>query len=721
MEKCNKDAINPDIARHYMFSSPDCVKVLDLDGRLAFINPCGREILEIDPEMDVTGSLWTDFWPAHLAATVEQSVSAARGGHSTRFVAQGPTAKGTAKWWDVVVSPSLDAHGNISCVLAVSRDITDLKVNEQKLRAMEQDFHALADNMAQLAWLADADGALYWYNQRWFDYSGTTLDEMQGWGWRKLHHPDHIDRVVEKFASCLKSGTPWEDTFPLRGRDGEYRWFLSRAMPLKDPAGNIVLWSGTNTDITERRESSLRLRQLARLIELSHEAIAAWKIDGSIMLWNRGCEELYGYARSEAVGQNIHQLIMTDHGEPVESHSERLRREGVWAGEIRQFAKSGGPVWVESRREVIALGSQSVVLETSRDITERKSVERSKAALVGELNHRVKNTLAIVQAVVGHMGRKETDVGRFVAQFKNRLHSIASAHDILSDAQWTGADTRELISAQIKCATEKADRFELAGSGIFLPPQLAIQLALMLHELIVNACAYGALNAAAGRVRVSWAVDDKHELSIKWQEFGGPPVNPTAPRGFGTMLIERSNQLPNLKSHLTFEPEGLACEIRISLPEKPYSQDDYFDLSVGRRASESAADTGSPSSRLQPVRRVLIIEDEPLLAMEIEEILSNRGYISIGPIASLDVAIEAIEQAKFDIALVDGNLYGRSAEQILRTLASRRHPHVVLTGVSQPRSPQLGADAVVLSKPLRAEDLVNAIERELQRPRSIVN
>jgi PAS domain S-box-containing protein len=104
-----------------------------------------------------------------------------------------------------------------------------LAASDKALRESEAGFRELADNISQLAWTADAAGSIYWYNKRWHDYTGTSLEEMQGWGWQKVHHPEHVERVVHRIRQSFESGTPWEDTFPLRGRDGCYRWFLSRA------------------------------------------------------------------------------------------------------------------------------------------------------------------------------------------------------------------------------------------------------------------------------------------------------------------------------------------------------------------------------------------------------------------------------------------------------------------------------------------------------------
>src|SRR5262245_59905428 len=114
-----------------------------------------------------------------------------------------------------------------------------------KLARAGGNLRELADNISQFAWTADQSGWIYWYNKRWHDYTGTTLEEMQGWGWQKVHHPDHVDRVVARIRKSFEDGSAWEDTFPLRGRDGSYRWFLSRALPIRDDAGNVIRWFGT--------------------------------------------------------------------------------------------------------------------------------------------------------------------------------------------------------------------------------------------------------------------------------------------------------------------------------------------------------------------------------------------------------------------------------------------------------------------------------------------
>jgi PAS domain S-box-containing protein len=160
---------------------------------------------------------------------------------------------GEERWYEARGQVTWAPGGDPVALRGVCMDINARKLAEQSLRDSEERFRTLADNISPFAWMADASGWIFWYNRRWYDYTGTSPEDMQGWGWTKVHHPDHVDRVVRRIKRSWETGEPWEDTFPLRGRDGHYRWFLSRALPTRDESGRIVRWLGTNTDITERR------------------------------------------------------------------------------------------------------------------------------------------------------------------------------------------------------------------------------------------------------------------------------------------------------------------------------------------------------------------------------------------------------------------------------------------------------------------------------------
>ncbi len=197
-------------------------------------------------------------------------------------------------------APIRDRDGQVVGAVLVFRDVSKEYAVQQELRENEERFRTLADNISQLAWMGDAQGSLFWYNQRWFDYTGTTLEEMHGWGWQKVHHPDHEQRVVEKFKHCLEKGEVWEDTFPLRGADGQYRWFLSRALPIRDEHGMVVRWFGTNTDITEREEAGALQKAIFNSANFSSIATDA---KGVIQIFNVGAERMLGYTAAEVMNK----------------------------------------------------------------------------------------------------------------------------------------------------------------------------------------------------------------------------------------------------------------------------------------------------------------------------------------------------------------------------------------------------------------------------------
>ena len=177
---------------------------------------------------------------------------------------------GTSIRLAITVSPIHDPEGHVVGASKIARDVSARYATEEALRQSEERFRMLAENMSQLAWIADATGALIWYNQRWYDYTGTTFEEMKGWGWQAVHHADHVDGVTARFSAAVAAGNDWEDTFPLRRADGVYRWFLSRAKAIRSDEGTITAWFGTNTDITEMLDKEQQIRTL--MMEVNHRS-----------------------------------------------------------------------------------------------------------------------------------------------------------------------------------------------------------------------------------------------------------------------------------------------------------------------------------------------------------------------------------------------------------------------------------------------------------------
>ncbi|HEY1800418.1 MAG TPA: PAS domain-containing protein [Terriglobales bacterium] len=257
-----------EFTRRILDSSSDCIKVLDLDFHLKYISPFGMKLMEVDDFSHCENADWRSFWqeadrPAVLAA-VEQALA---GGIGT-FHAFCPTMKGTPKWWDVVVTAMKDGEGRVVKLLSSSRDVTERKRMELQQQQSIEKFETLADSMPQMIWTARPDGFLDYYNQRWFDYTGLTLKETQGWGWKQTQHPEDVQGTVDKWMISLATGEPFENEMRfLRASDQTWRWHFTRAVAVRGEHGKVVQWVGTCTDIHDRKNAEESLRQAQAELE----------------------------------------------------------------------------------------------------------------------------------------------------------------------------------------------------------------------------------------------------------------------------------------------------------------------------------------------------------------------------------------------------------------------------------------------------------------------
>jgi PAS domain S-box-containing protein len=440
-------------------------------------------------------------------------------------------------------------------------------------------------------------------------------------------------------------------------------------------------------------------------------AIVEFDPELRVVAWSKGAERLFGRSAAEAVGRRpaeLGWLPEEDHAALVGlvadiARGERLREMCV----CRATRTDGTLLHCEFYCSALLDGAGNLASINVQilDVTERKRAEETQQLLIGELNHRVKNTLASVQAIATQTLRHSSGPSEFAPIFIGRIHALARAHSLLSGTTWQGARLRDLVEAQLQIGTVDPARLNVAGPDVDLPAEPALHLALVFHELVTNANKYGALSNSEGTVRLGWRVDDGI-LEIDWCESGGPPVNAPSRRGFGTTLIDRSIKAERGAAQAFYGADGVEWKLTLPLSEG-------FATSVvskPRGFSPNAFPAANPaSSGSQSIlgRRFLVVEDEPLVALELASILRDAGAEVIGPAATAEQALDFVASTPLDGALLDGNLQGEAVDDIARALVSTNVPFLFVSGYDAQHLPA-GFSAAALQKPFDPDQLVSA-------------
>jgi diguanylate cyclase (GGDEF)-like protein/PAS domain S-box-containing protein len=246
----------------------------------------------------------------------------ARGEQVQRFDTVRVRKDGTHVHVSVTEHPITDGHGVVVGASTIARDITERMDAATVVRASEESFRAMADSIPQMAWTARPDGFIFWYNQRWYDFTGTTLEQTEGWNWQSVHDPDVLPRVMVGWKAAIAAGQPFEMEFPLRAADGGFRHFLTRAVPIKNSSGDVVQWAGTNTDVDELKRAETALKTNQAFLGQSNEDLKRTAAGNAVI-----AEALKKTAAENARSAEALKAIAAENVHTAEALNQVLQRE----------------------------------------------------------------------------------------------------------------------------------------------------------------------------------------------------------------------------------------------------------------------------------------------------------------------------------------------------------------------------------------------------------
>lgn len=454
------------------------------------------------------------------------------------------------------------------------------RLAEEGLRESEQRFRLLSEQAPAMIWMGDAAGGCLHLNRALRIFWGVAAQEESGaaFDWSRTVHPDDRDQLFQAMQAALHAQQPVRLTARYRNAAGEYRVLETDAHPRFSAKREFMGMIGVNTDITDRVRAEQALRLSEERFRLAVEAAPSGMLmtDGSgrILLVNANAEALFGYGREELIGRHVEVLVperfrYAHPGFRRHYQADPAVRPMGAGRDLFALRKNGTELPVEIGLSSIATPDGVLVIAAILDISSRKTAEAQRTLLLAELNHRVKNTLAVVQALAQqtfrHAASPETR-----RSFEGRLAALAAANDMLTREDWDSAVLGRLAADVLHAGRSGGERVTLAGPRVLLSPKQAVALTLALHELFTNALKYGALSNDSGRVNVAWQLADDGTgpvLRLTWTEAGGPPVSAPERRGFGSVLIERAlGQDCGATVTIDYPATGLVCRIEAPLP-----------------------------------------------------------------------------------------------------------------------------------------------------------
>jgi PAS domain S-box-containing protein len=607
---------------------------------------------------------------------------------------------------------------------ALHQSVADRHRTEQAMQASNEKLRLALDTAKLGTWRWDVSAEEMQWDSRCRALFGVSSDARVTYEiWAGCVAPEDRARIESSVARAVDPDDRNDETlceYRVRHPDGAERWLYStgRAFFEPDPASHsgrrVVFMAGAIRDVTEVHLAEAALRESEERLRVSNEAagIGTFTIDPK-----SGCgyysPELANMAgipgvRTAKIEDAFSRVHREDQARVREQYYTALR--GADAGRIKadfRYVRPGGEIrWMTCAGRVEfhdgpASGIPCRIVGACVDITERKLQEDQIHLLMREVNHRSKNMLSVVQAIARQTLAADPD--DFLDRFGKRVEALAANQDLLVKNAWKGVDLNELVRSQLGHFEDLiGTRIELEGPTLVISASAAQGLGMALHELATNAGKYGALSGASGFVEIAWCVKrgqgNREMFIISWRERCDHSITAPSKLGFGSSVITNMAEM-NLGAQveLDYPSTGLTWQLSCAAGE----------VVEGGPVPISA----STYERTNRRPRVLVVEDEALVAMEIAHALTGAGFDVAGPARNVATALELLKRQGCDAAVLDINLGHETSEAIAIQLTANETPFVTLSGYSSEQHHLAFAGAPALKKPLRLQFLVAEIKK----------
>lgn len=572
----------------YLQAVLDCVVAF-----VGILTPDGILIEANEPALQAAGLKRADvigkpFWDCHwwnfdaaIQTRLREAMTRAASGEHVRYDTNVRVANDADIVIDFFLMPHMDASGNVDFLVSSGIDITERKNQELSLRAAHDSFYHLVTSSPFGICAVDADFRLAMVSagaQKLFENVRPLIGRDFAEALRIIWPEPHVSEAIAIYRHTLETGEPYRAPGTVERRNDigkveSYDWKIER-VTLPDGRPGIVCHF---YDLSEREEfdralleSELRFRST---FENAGVGIGHISKDGRWLRANQRLCDIIGYTKCE-----LSELTFQDITASEDLDKELVYRRQIQANtrdnyqmQKRYRRKDGSIVWVRLSVSCVRDddGDVNYFISIVEDISKQQKAEKRQELLIRELNHRVKNSLATIQAMASQTIRSSDDMEQFSERFSGRLRAMAMAHDSIFDGNDLRADLKAAIRNQLFPYLVGEHRLEMTGPQVYLDTETAHALGLILHELATNACKYGALSNDTGRIAVSWQhlpADGASILQLTWCETGGPQVAPPEKAGFGSRLIDTTiQQTLNGTSTVDYLPQGARYEFRFTL------------------------------------------------------------------------------------------------------------------------------------------------------------